>query len=188
MSTLLLPLSLLPLGWVLLAAWLDGRGRRPPPAGNYEAIIVAGCRVDAEGRPSMALARRVRLATELHAAGVAPLLVLTGGTSGGPRPEAEAAAELARELGVLDSALLIETRSANTAGNAREAARLLAPYNINNVLVVSCSWHVWRCEQHFGQHFAAVTGTGTQGPWTGRARNALREALGVLLYRALGRL
>lgn len=188
MSILLLPLSLLPLGWLALATWLDRRGRRPLPEGVFEAIIVAGCRVDGQGRPSDALTRRVNHAVALHHEGRAPLLVLTGGHSGGPVAEAQAAAALARRLGVDPVALLVEEQSTNTRGNAREAAALLAPRGVQRVLVVSCSWHVWRCERLFRGHFAEVAGSGPQGPWPGRARGALREAAGVVLHRVLGRI
>ena len=134
------------------------------------------------------MTRRVTHAVALHHQGRARLLVVTGGHSGGPVTEAQAAADLARLLGVDSRFLLVEEQSTNTSGNAQQAALLLAPLGVRRVLVVSCSWHVWRCDRLFRQHFAEVAGSGPQGPWPGRARGALREAAGVVLHRVLGRI
>lgn len=67
----------------------------------------------------------------LYLEGWAPLLVFSGGLGGITKnlwsePEAELFASIAREMGVPDSAILVETRSTNTGENVRLTRRLLA--------------------------------------------------------------
>jgi uncharacterized SAM-binding protein YcdF (DUF218 family) len=172
----LLAAPLLPLG----ALALDRYGRRPTPDGAYGAIVVAGCKVMPDGRPSPALERRVRLAVSLRH--LAPRLVLTGGRVGGPISEAEAGAALAVSLGVPEAAIVLEDRSRNTCENARFTAALLPADT--PLLVVSCGYHRWRCERYFRQHFTHVdsAGAASERPW----RHAAREAASVVNALANG--
>ncbi len=173
------------LGYVGAAIALDRYGAREVQ-GRFDAIVVAGCRVMPDGRPSPALARRVEHAAALWHDGVAPLLVLTGGVGDNPPSEAEVAASHARALGVPEAALVRETGSTSTDENARLAAQLIG--NEARIVVVSDRYHVFRCERVFGQYFEQVMGTGSKGqPWP-RLRGSLREVAVVAIYGALGRL
>lgn len=180
------PLTVGGAAFVALAAWLDAHGRRPPVGGRYDALVVAGCRVARDGRPSPALERRVRLAASLYHQGLAPTLVLTGGREPGRAcSEAAAAAALCRELGVPEQALLLEEESRDTLGNAARSAALVT----GRVLVVSCAAHTFRCRRMFARHFPRVDAAGavpdTLRP---RVRLALREAAAVLRHALQGRL
>ncbi len=179
---LLLSVAALLVAWGLGALALDAYGRRAAPSsGQWDAIVVAGCRVMPDGRPSPALERRVRAAVALWKAGRAPLVVMTGGVGEHPPSEAEAAARLAHALGVPESALVRESQSTTTAENARFAARVV---DARRVLIVSDTYHVLRCEWLFGRHFAEVRGVGsTPEPWP-RVRFALREVGAVLVEAA----
>lgn len=165
--------------WLGAAGWLERVGQRPPN-GSFDAIIVAGCPPRPDGSPSPALLRRTTLAVTLFQRGHAPRLILTGG--GGPVAEADVAAAIARSLGVDASAVTCERESRNTEENARFSARLVQ----GRVLVVSDSWHVWRCVRVFRRHHTAVVGVGAVGPtWS---RSALREVGAILIYGLRGRL
>ncbi|HWZ69187.1 MAG TPA: YdcF family protein, partial [Stellaceae bacterium] len=74
-------------------------------------------------RPPAGLTRRLNHGIYLFRAGVAPLLLLSGGGSG-PVPEAEIMRRIAIARGVPEAALLVEPGSRDTVENAREAARL----------------------------------------------------------------
>jgi uncharacterized SAM-binding protein YcdF (DUF218 family) len=87
--------------------------------------------------------RRLECGIRLYREDAAPLLLLSGGGSG-PVPEAEIMQQIALACGVPDGALLVEPRSANTAENAREAARLLRPRGVREVLLVSDRPHLPR--------------------------------------------
>ncbi len=169
-------------GWGLGALALDVYGQRAAPArGAWDAVIVAGCRVMPDGRPSPALERRVRTAVALWKAGRAPRIVMTGGVGENPPSEAEAAARLAHALGVPESALVRESQSTTTAENAQFAARVV---DARRVLVVSDTYHVLRCEWLFGRYFEEVRGVGSTPEAWPRVRFALRE-VGAVLVEAL---
>ncbi len=167
------------------AVALDAYGQRRP-AGTFDAIVVAGCRVMPDGTASPALRRRALVAVELYRAGVAPRVVLTGGVGDAPPSEARVAAALVREAGVPDGALLLEERSASTEENARFAAQELGAGA--RVVVVTDAYHVFRAERVFRRHFADAHGAGTVAePWP-RWRGAAREVLALAAYAVLGRL
>jgi len=170
----------------LVAFGLDRYGLRRPE-GEYDAIVVAGCRVMPSGAPSPALARRTELAVRLWEEGLAPRIVLTGGQGESePRSEAEAAAELAEELGVPREAMVLEDRSTSTEENARFAAELVG--GDARVVVVSDAYHVYRCERVFARWFGAVDGAGSVGDAWPRMRGALREVAALTAYAIGGKL
>jgi uncharacterized SAM-binding protein YcdF (DUF218 family) len=165
--------------WCGLAIFLDVYGHRPEPEGRYDAIVVAGCRVMPNGLPSLSLVRRTTRAVELWRRGLAPTIVLTGGIGDFPPAESEAAAAVARGLGVPETAMLLERKSTSTAENARYLRALV---DFNRIIVVTDSFHVRRCEWFFGKYFQVVRGVGVLSPWQYRARGAFREALAFAYY------
>jgi uncharacterized SAM-binding protein YcdF (DUF218 family) len=167
------------LGWIAAAVALDRAGSRPVPDGTWDAVIVLGCRVGADGRASPALARRAREGARLVRGGRAPRLVLTGGVGTYPPSEAQAAASIARELGVAEGALVLEERSTSTVENAR-FARELVP-DARRVLIVTDGFHAVRARMLFRRHFEHVdVAPVTAGPWV-RGKGALREVPGIVL-------
>lgn len=173
MVEVVIPLVAPVAAWLGTAAWLDATGRRPPPPGPFDALVVAGCRVLPDGGPSPALARRVDLAVSLWEDGVAPRIVLTGG--GSPVTEARAAAERCLARGVPAGALLLEEASRTTLENAAFAARLVR----GRVLVVSDAAHAFRCRRVFRRHFPDAEAVGALATGWPRVRLALREAVAV---------
>jgi uncharacterized SAM-binding protein YcdF (DUF218 family) len=176
--------------WAAAALALDHHGRRSPPPGVHDAIVVAGCRVMADGLPSPALERRTRHAVDLYFQGRAPRLVFTGGRGQAPVSEGEAAARLAQALGVPSEAIVVEDRSTSTEENAAYAASLLSRSGLDaaRILVVSDSYHVFRVRRVFARHFGQVEAVGSApAPYT-RVKGSLREVLAVAGYAASGRL
>lgn len=171
--------------WAVVAGALDRYGQRSAPAGAWDAIVVAGCRVRPDGTASPALKRRTELAVELWREGRAPKIVLTGGVGKNPPSEARAAAAYAKGLGVPDDALVLEEKSTSTDENARYAADLIGR---QRVLVVTDAYHVFRAERVFRRYFEDVRGVGSIGGTTVRVRGALREVAAVAVYAVLGRL
>lgn len=98
-------------------------------------------------------ADRVWYAAQLYHAGKAPLMVLSGGsdpiTSVGT--EADAMRELLMDLGVPDSALLLEGKSRTTRENAIYSAELLRSRGIRRVLLVTSALHMHRAKKLFEQ-------------------------------------
>jgi uncharacterized SAM-binding protein YcdF (DUF218 family) len=173
--------------WLLLAVALDGVGdAAPAPSGPYDALVVAGCRVEAGGVASQCLEARTRRAVALWQAGVADRVIFTGGVGAHPPAEAEVAAHLARGLGLPGRAIEVEDESASTEDNARLAARLLP--DGSTVLVVTDRYHVFRARRVFSRHVPGAHATGvTPPPWP-RLRGSMREVLAVGWYWVNGRL
>lgn len=169
--------------WTVLAFALDEWGRSRRPEGVYDAIVVAGCRIDPDGTPSPALEWRVRKAVGLWEQGVAPRIVFTGGVGTYPPSEAVGAATLAMELGVPRGVMVLEDRSTSTEENAAMAARRV---RAERVLVVTDAYHVFRARRVFDRHFDEVDAVGsTYGAWV-RVRGAFREVLAVAAYGVRG--
>jgi len=175
------------LSWSVLAWGLDRYGQgRPAPEGRWDAIVVLGCRVFPDGRPSVALARRVQKAVELWSEGRADTIVLTGGRGDTGVVEAEVAAAVAESLGVPRTAMVLETRSTSTDENARFAAEAIAG---RRVVVVTDAYHVLRSERVFARHFEEAHVVGTVSPrWWPRLQGALREVVAIAGYAVKGRL
>lgn len=160
---------------LVLAAALDVYGTRCAPSGSYDAIVVAGCRVRADGSPSDALRRRAVRGAELFIDGHADVLVLTGGAEPGRRPEAVVAAEVCAALGVPESSMRIEDVSRDTRENAAYAAAWVQ----GRVVVVTDTFHVWRCRRLFAQHFVVADASGTTPRGWARVRYAVREVFAI---------
>jgi len=177
------PLALLAL-WLAAACALDQYGLGAAPREVRDAVVVAGCRVQPGGRPSLALARRTRRAVELWRAGLAREIITTGGVGHWPPAEAVVAADLARSLGVPASALVIEDRSTSTEENARFAAERSAA---RRIWLVTDSYHVFRAERVFRRYFRDVRGIGVRPRPFYRVKGALRELLALAVYALWGK-
>lgn len=164
-------------------------GRLTPPlplsGERAEAIVVLGCRLRPDGTAGGQLRRRVALGVELYRAGVAPLLLMSGG--GAPVAEAEIMAELARAAGVPAAALLCEAASRNTAENAVNSARLLRAQALGRVVVVSQRAHLPRARLLF--RLAGLAVVATAGASAASPAQALAAAVHeiVALPRSLAR-
>ena len=119
-----------------------------PDAG---AIVVLGGGVSPapQGRPWPGLggaADRVWHAARLYHAGKAPLIVLSGGSDPDlfQSSEAEAMRLFLLDLGVPDSAMLLEERSRSTLENARFSLELIHGIGIRKILLVTSATHMDR--------------------------------------------
>lgn len=173
------------LAWSAAALGLDVYGHTPAPTTPVDAILVAGCRVDPGGVPSDCLAARTDRAIALYAAGVAPVMVFTGGVGEHPPSEGEVAAARARAAGVPLHAIRVEDRSTSTEENARFAADL---GSYASVVVVSDAWHTHRVHRVFDRYFPTVSTVGVDSPLHYRVYGAHREVLAVAWYAVRGRL
>lgn len=131
------------LGWPLA---VRGRGE----VGSADAIVVLGAPLRGDGALSVVLEERVRAGVALWRAGVAPLVVLSGGrTRGAARAESEAMAEVALALGLPATALVVESESRSTYENAHRVAELLGARGLSRVLLVTTPFHLRRAVRWF---------------------------------------
>ena len=186
-------LTLIGAAWTIGAIGLDHLGSRPPPAGEYDAIVVAGCKVFADGTLTNSLARRTELAVSLWRERRAPRVVFTGGVGASGPSESSAAARYATHLGLPNDAILIEEASTSTWENAVHAAAVLErdlgrEARGLRVIVVTDRYHVIRARRVFGRHFGVVVGAGTTAPNQARIPGGFREVPVLLWYGLTGRL
>jgi uncharacterized SAM-binding protein YcdF (DUF218 family) len=154
-----------------------------------DAIVVMGA-AQYDGRPSPQLAARLDHAADLWAAGVADVMVVTGGNQPGDRfTEAEASANYLIDRGVPAEAILQESASHSTYASLDAVATLLHQRGLFRVLLVSDPFHSLRSRltaQELGL-VAYVSPTRTSPVRGGSATSReLQEAAGIALGRIIG--
>lgn len=106
-----------------------------------EAIVVLGA-AQYDGTPSPVLRNRLDHALELYRAGLAPLIVVTGGRQEGDRfTEATAGYNYLRARGVPDEAIRKEVQGHTTYESLAAVARFLSTEDIDDVVLVSGPAH-----------------------------------------------
>jgi len=147
-----------------------------------DVVCVLGCRPG-----SAALARRARAARDAFVSRRALLVVACGGREWDGRVEADELARMLVDGGVPGDAIVRERASRDTHENATHAARILAARGLNEVVVVTCSWHLPRATTLFARAgLRVVDGVGAPPPeptllqrawWTARERVSLWKDL-----------
>jgi uncharacterized SAM-binding protein YcdF (DUF218 family) len=121
--------------------WQQGETDDRRPA---DAIVVLGA-AQYNGLPSPVFRARLDHAIELYRAGVAPVLVVTGGGAEGDRfTEAETARAYAVEAGVPESAIIQESAGRTTLQSLRSVAAILATRHFDSAVFVSDRSHMLR--------------------------------------------
>jgi uncharacterized SAM-binding protein YcdF (DUF218 family) len=116
-----------------------------------DAIVVLGAGVYDDGTPSEALCERVLTAVELYKEGLAPTLIMSGGTGPNGHSETRAMRELARRAGVPDEAIIEDGEGRNTAATARNVEEIARERGFRSVLAVSHYFHLPRIRLLFGR-------------------------------------
>ena len=180
----LLPLSLALAAWIIGAILLVRYGARTPESQSFDAIVVAGALVRPDGSPSPALLRRIRTGVQLYHDKLAPKLVFSGGSRFGRPAEAKVCAAVAMNLGVPENALVLELESQSTDENGRFSRALIGDLSI---VVVTDTFHLYRCVRVFRRHFSSVEGCGALRPEGTPLRRAMREVTSLVVYVASGK-
>jgi len=133
-----------------LANVIAGWQRIPARLEPAEAIVVlGGDGVERDATLGSTSLRRAIHGIVLHRQGLAPLLVLSGPPSHAGRSEAEARADLARQLGVSSDVVLTESGARTTREEAERIRDLLHPRAIRRILLVTDSHHMMRARGVF---------------------------------------
>lgn len=142
-----------------------------PPAA---AIVVLGAMLGPGGVAGPALVRRTRHAAALHAAGVAPVVVVTGGPAGARPTEARVMRDVLIAEGVPGAAIVEEDRARNTLENAIFSIEILRDRGLARAVVVTDRYHLPRALMLFRLLGQEATGSGP--PW-GRPVDATRRLI-----------
>jgi uncharacterized SAM-binding protein YcdF (DUF218 family) len=159
---------------------------------------------------------RLLYAAKLYRRGVAPRILLSGGSAwvaGGPGPtDAENMANLLRDIGIPREALILEAVSRNTRENAVQTWSILSAQGIERIVLVTSAMHMPRAESVFRRvGFEVVPAPTdfqvTEGGWAYytrphvgvqlynlipssfelyRTTYALKEYVGMVVYRLRG--
>jgi uncharacterized SAM-binding protein YcdF (DUF218 family) len=155
-------LGLLLLVWSasLVAVLVWERHDQSRPAG---AIVVLGA-AQYVGRPSPVLRARLDHAIDLWHRGLAPILIVTGGTGrGDTTSEAAVSQRYAMQRGVPDQRILLETEGRTTSESMAGVAALMEGLGRRDVLLVSDPFHMLRltilARRHGLQPYASPTPT-----------------------------
>lgn len=128
-------------GWTIFRIQQQGSIDERRPA---DAIVVLGA-AQYDGLPSPVLEARVSHAVDLYTAGVAPLLIVTGGKAVGDRTtEASAARAWAIDHGVPAAAILAEDHGQTTLESIEAVGELLRARNLRSAVFVSDRTHMFR--------------------------------------------
>jgi uncharacterized SAM-binding protein YcdF (DUF218 family) len=131
------------LAWIVSMALVERAGRRDE-AQAADAIVVLGA-AQYVGRPSPVLRARVDHAVSLWKRGLAPTLILTGGTGvGDTTSEAAVARKYAMSKGVPDGAIVLEIKGRTTSESMRAVARIMEDRERESVILVSDPFHMLR--------------------------------------------
>lgn len=162
---------------LLTALWLSRRRDALPSP--VQTVVILGCKVHADGQPSIALQRRIEGGAQLFHRGLGREILVTGGSVGSAPNEAEAMCAALRSLGVPQSAIRLEDKAQNTWDNARYSAAMLS----DSATVVTDDWHLPRALHLFQRAGVQAQGYGVRGERVWRWRCISREILGYWLTR-----
>jgi uncharacterized SAM-binding protein YcdF (DUF218 family) len=157
-----------------------GRDEQQPA----DAIVVMGA-AQYDGRPSPVFAARLDHAIELYHAGIAPVLIVTGGKRQGDRTtEAASARAYAIAHDVPAEAIRAEDRSRTTLESVRAVAALMETEGLRDAVFVSDPSHMLRVLRMAGDEGVLGYGSPTRTSPVERdvmARlDAVRHELGAL--------
>lgn len=118
--------------------------RRNTEQRRLDALLVLGSPTDPEGEPSPEERTRVAAAAQEFRAGVAPVVIVSGGAAHNRYVEADAMARLAVGDGVPAEAVIEETQARNTIENIWFSNEILRSHGWRSVEVVSSPSHLPR--------------------------------------------
>ena len=114
-----------------------------------DITVVLGARVYADGRPSDALADRVRTACQLYRQGLTRKLLFSGGPGDGAVHETESMKRMAIKLGVNEQDILIDEAGLNTQATVKNSEAVFSQLHASRVLVVSHFYHLPRIKMAY---------------------------------------
>ncbi|MFZ5853160.1 MAG: YdcF family protein [Chloroflexota bacterium] len=176
------------IGYASWRIWDQGARDEQRPAG---AIVVMGA-AQYGGRPSPVFTARLDHAVALYLAGLAPRLIVTGGSAPGDRwSEAAVARAYALERGVPEAAILVEDRSRTTLESLDRVAAILRAAGVRDAVFVSDPTHMLRVLRIAADLGIVAWGSPTRTSPTEadlgrRARATLHELGALALYLLAG--
>lgn len=127
---------------VLMVCWKETHVAAPGE--DYEAMLVLGAQVKPDGTPSLQLQWRLEKAAETYRQKKVPVVVCGGQGGNEPAPEAVVMRDVLNGLGVDEDMILMDTTSASTHSNIKNAMQLLGGRNVTKVMIITSDYHLPR--------------------------------------------
>lgn len=178
-------LALAVIGALALAAlvgYIAYRETRLSAAENFDALIVLGAQVKADGTPSVQLGLRVNAAFAAWQKHPCTIVACGGQGADEPRPEGDVMRDLLLALGVPEHQVISEPTSVNTRENLRRAKALLAGQELRMVGIVTSDYHVPRALMLAADEGLTATGIPAATKPEYWLKNHVREALSWVKY------
>ncbi len=172
-------------GALIAMIYIEARSSDTGPAG---AIVVLGA-AQFNGTPSRVFQARLDTAYELYQQGASDVIVVSGGKlPGDVYTEAEAGRNYLVDRGVPPEAVLLEHLSSDTSESMTRVAELLSVQGIDDVLLVSDGFHLYRSrmlaeEQGLSVQTHGATSSPIKSGSSTEFRYVIRETFAVLAHR-----
>ena len=127
---------------VLMVCWKETHVAAPGK--DYEAMLVLGAQVKPDGTASLQLQWRLEKAAETYRQKKVPVVVCGGQGGNEPAPEAVVMRDVLIGLGVDEDMILMDTTSASTHSNIKNAMQLLGGRNVTKVMIITSDYHLPR--------------------------------------------
>lgn len=112
-----------------------------------DVIIVFGA-AEYSGHPSPTFRARLDHALDLYRRGLAPILIVTGGSGADPKfSEGGVGRRYLVDQGVPDQAIIAEMQSSDTHQSAQRVANIMRANHMRTALAVSDGYHMFRVQQ-----------------------------------------
>ncbi|MBD5116329.1 MAG: YdcF family protein [Ruminococcaceae bacterium] len=151
---------------VLLSSLMVGEIMNTPD--NPDAVIVLGCRVQKNGKPSLMLGRRIDAAYNYLSENKAVICIVSGGQGEDePISEGEAMKIALVEKGIEESRIFVEDKSENTRENIEFSAKLLEEMEIEvkEAAIVTDGFHLYRASLMAKETGLNTTSVAADTPW-----------------------
>lgn len=177
-ATVLLACSL---GFPLMQMVCFGKTDYRRPA---DVAVVLGARVYADGRPSDALADRVRTACQLYRDGLVRKLICSGGPGDETVHETASMKRLAIQLGVKPEDILVDEAGLNTQATVKNTGVMFNQLRASRILVVSHFYHLPRIKLAYQRAgWEVYTVPARESYWLRQLPyNMLREVAALWVY------
>ena len=109
--------------------------------GDFDCILVLGCKVKADGTPSDMLNDRCVVGAELYLDGAAPVILMSGDHQSDDYNEVAAMKKVATDEGVPENAILLDDLGLSTYESVYRAKNV---FGFNKILIVTQDYHLPR--------------------------------------------
>ena len=111
------------------------------PAETYEVILILGCGIRANGKPSDMLQDRLETGIALYRSGVAPKLLLSGDHEHNDYNEVKVMKNYCLEAGIPEEAILCDRYGLSTYDSVVRAKNV---FDVRRVVIVTQKYHLYR--------------------------------------------